>query len=100
MVPSSGVSKAERACAREIRAGPLFYTSTEPSRHVLYAKNWLTDYIESGEMAESLAAAAADMMGLAETDDSILTRQSGFGKVAAWLNMRWHKVWWLSPGKP
>jgi len=51
-------------------------------------------------MAESLAAAAADMMGLAETDDSILTRQSGFGKVAAWLNMRWHKVWWLSPGKP
>jgi hypothetical protein len=78
----------------------LVVTSTEPSRHVLCAKDGLTDCNESGEMAESLAAAAADMMGLAETDYIILTRQSGFGKVAAWLNMRWHNVWWLSPGEP
>ncbi len=82
------------------RFGPdLLVTSTEPSRHVICAKDGLTDCSEADEMADSLAAAAADMMGLAETDYIVLTRKSGFGKVAAWLNMRWHNVWWLTPGE-
>ena len=81
--------------------GPdLLVTSTEASRHVICAKDGLTDCSESDDMADSLAAAAADMMGLAETDYIVLTRKSGFGKVAAWLNMRWHNVWWLVPGEP
>ena len=81
--------------------GPdLLVTSTEPSRHVLCVKDGLTDCNERDDMADSLAAAAADMMGLAETDYIILTHKSGFGKVAAWLNMRWHNVWWLAPGEP
>ena len=77
----------------------LLVTSTAaPSRHVICAKD--TGRTDCGkeareEMAGSLAAAAADMMGLAETDYIVLTRKSGFGKVAAWLNPRWHHVWWI-----
>jgi hypothetical protein len=50
-------------------------------------------------LATSIVMASGQLWSMAMTDYQIFTRDSGFGRVGAWLSMRWHNMYAMNPGE-
>ncbi|TFJ81195.1 hypothetical protein NSK_007463 [Nannochloropsis salina CCMP1776] len=90
------VSDSQRLKEKALeRFGPdLLVTSTQPNTHVAHTQP--KDLEEADKIMTGLGSAAADMLGLAESDYFVVTQNSGFGRIGALLSGRWNHIWSLS----
>ncbi|KAG5189463.1 hypothetical protein JKP88DRAFT_301886 [Tribonema minus] len=60
--------------------------------HIMAGTNCTDD-----ALASALVSAAGTILAMSMTDYQVVTQKSGFGRVAAWLSLRWHSVYAIDP---